>query len=457
MALDVVESEETEDHYVVTLSFRPQGEFSGWPGREQFFIAKEGNVADRQVIALPRQRRRIPAAPTAIGLVVGGVIAVIALVIAFGQGGGEAGGSLSVASAQSQSADPATAPPAPTSAPATTSTPSVGPPNTPQPALTVTPRPTPTQSPTFTPKQAPSISQELDLLVSDAGLENNPNPDNGGLEVFSTQSVAQTFTVPSDGTITGVEILDMGRQECASLEDLNFRLLSTVEGFPDLPSFYTVALPAQDIAIGGSNLKIDFPQSVTVGAFQTLALEFSTAASGADGCIYGWSGDRPGQYLGGQTFSRSGETQAWQPDSRDLGFRMFFEEAAATPVPLAIASPTAPLQTGEGSTVVLTLGELNGSGQSGNATLFPLRDRTRVVLNFSGGAMRSELVHIHQGQCGDNLGGVDYPLTSFVGGSGLSNTTVEVSLDILQNGDHAINVHERGDPAVYTACSNIPR
>lgn len=55
MAFDVVESEETEDHYVITLSFRPQGEFSGRPGREQFFIAKEGNVADRQVVALPKE------------------------------------------------------------------------------------------------------------------------------------------------------------------------------------------------------------------------------------------------------------------------------------------------------------------------------------------------------------------------------------------------------------------
>ena len=32
MAFEVVEDTETEDHYVVTLSFRPQGQFSGRPG-----------------------------------------------------------------------------------------------------------------------------------------------------------------------------------------------------------------------------------------------------------------------------------------------------------------------------------------------------------------------------------------------------------------------------------------
>ena len=69
MAFEVVEDTETEDHYVVTLSFRPEGEFTGTPGREQFFIEKEGTVAIRQVLALPRLvgMRRIPVIPLAVG------------------------------------------------------------------------------------------------------------------------------------------------------------------------------------------------------------------------------------------------------------------------------------------------------------------------------------------------------------------------------------------------------
>ena len=38
MAFEVMEAEETEDHYVITLSLHPQGEFVGRQGREQFFI-----------------------------------------------------------------------------------------------------------------------------------------------------------------------------------------------------------------------------------------------------------------------------------------------------------------------------------------------------------------------------------------------------------------------------------
>ena len=38
MVFDRVEQEDGEDYYVVTLSFRPEGNFAGGPGREQFFI-----------------------------------------------------------------------------------------------------------------------------------------------------------------------------------------------------------------------------------------------------------------------------------------------------------------------------------------------------------------------------------------------------------------------------------
>ena len=74
MALEVVTATEEEDSYTIPLSFRPQGDFSGTPGQEQFFIEKEGVVAHRQVLGLPRTsgRRRFPAVP-----VIAGILAVL--------------------------------------------------------------------------------------------------------------------------------------------------------------------------------------------------------------------------------------------------------------------------------------------------------------------------------------------------------------------------------------------
>ena len=90
MAFEVVEEEETADHYVVTLSFRPQGAFTGAPGQEQFFIEKEGEVAHRQVLSLPisQRGRRFPMIPVAIGLAAV-VIAAVAGGILVGGGSGD--------------------------------------------------------------------------------------------------------------------------------------------------------------------------------------------------------------------------------------------------------------------------------------------------------------------------------------------------------------------------------
>jgi hypothetical protein len=81
MALEVEEESETEDHYVITLSFRPQGRYSGAPGREQFFIELAGAVAHRQVLDLPDPERRcfpmwmaVAAAAIVAGVGVGGVV-----------------------------------------------------------------------------------------------------------------------------------------------------------------------------------------------------------------------------------------------------------------------------------------------------------------------------------------------------------------------------------------------
>ena len=88
MFFEVVGDTETEDHYVVTLSLRPEGDFEGTPGQEQFFFEKEGAVAHRQVLSLPRTtKRRIPLVPVGIGVAVVAAIAVVLTTIVVGDKG----------------------------------------------------------------------------------------------------------------------------------------------------------------------------------------------------------------------------------------------------------------------------------------------------------------------------------------------------------------------------------
>jgi len=145
MAFEAVEDNETEDHYMVTLSFRPQGQFTGAPGQEQFFIEKEGTVAHRQVLGLPVPEggRRFPVVPVAIGLVAVVIAAVAGVVlVAGGLGSGEGDGS-------------PVAVVAPTETPAPTPTPIPGPTPT---AVVVVATPAPTPKPTSAPVAVPAAT-----------------------------------------------------------------------------------------------------------------------------------------------------------------------------------------------------------------------------------------------------------------------------------------------------------
>ena len=157
MAFEVVEDNETEDHYMVTLSFRPQGQFTGAPGQEQFFIEKEGAVAHRQVLGLPAsgRGRRIPVVRISIGLVVL-VIAAWAYVVFVGDRSGNGGGDDNQNAGLAPAATPAptSIPPTATAAPVALIAPPVptnAPPPTPTPANTSTPEPTRPPIPTATP------------------------------------------------------------------------------------------------------------------------------------------------------------------------------------------------------------------------------------------------------------------------------------------------------------------
>ena len=126
----------------------------------------------------------------------------------------------------------------------------------------------------------------------------------------------------------------------------------------------------------------------------------------------------------------------------------------ATEVPTATPEPSGDAMMDDSDSLVIDLGVLNDSGQSGTATLTAKGEQTEVVISVSAGAAGiAQPIHIHAGTC-STLGGVVHALTNVEGGN--STTTVDVSLASLKSGDFAINLHKSADEiAVYTACGNI--
>lgn len=105
--------------------------------------------------------------------------------------------------------------------------------------------------------------------------------------------------------------------------------------------------------------------------------------------------------------------------------------------------------------VVVQINSLNGSGETGTATLLPEGKQTKVVitlLNTPPGV--AQPAHIHLGRCNSLDPKPKWPLNPIE--SGRSVTTIPVSIDEIERNPTAINVHEsQYEIKKYVACGDI--
>lgn len=108
--------------------------------------------------------------------------------------------------------------------------------------------------------------------------------------------------------------------------------------------------------------------------------------------------------------------------------------------------------------LVVQMKALNGSGESGTATLSDTPGGLRVVIKVNATsqiAKGKQPAHIHKGYCGASLDPKpEYPLTPVVGG--MSTTVVPtVTVAALLASKHAINVHDSKDIKTYVSCGSV--
>jgi Domain of unknown function (DUF4331) len=128
-----------------------------------------------------------------------------------------------------------------------------------------------------------------------------------------------------------------------------------------------------------------------------------------------------------------------------------FEHLHHTMTGAAMASPEAAAP--EMRSITVPLNELSDSGMSGEATLTETDDGTQVSLMVDG-ATGGHPVHIHFGTCAV-LGEVAAALTD-IDAMGMSETTVDLTIDELLGSQYAINAHESAENITeYVACGDI--
>ena len=508
MAFEVVETEETEDYYVITITFRPQGDFTGTPGREQFFIEKEGVIALRQVMTAPSPRRRLPVVPTAVGLAAAAVIGVIAVFTVGGFDGGGGGGEALTAAAIPLATTTSALAIVPTVEATATSTPSR---STPDPTVTAPAAPTATQSPsptpiiqvvekevvaTATPTPAPTPlptpTATIEVVIKEVLVTATPAPTpiptpspTPVTAVASSRLTPHVFVgtarindaAAPQGTIITAWV---GGTEAASTTTTGGGgdyLLVVAQGNQSFAgetiTFLVGGSSAAQTATwaqgGGSELTLSatreavitdrLPPHWFVGTAwidDVAAPERTTVTAwvgGTEVASATTTGDG-GDYLlmvdqGDQSFS--GETISFLIGAYSAAQTALWMQGGGDGLTLSATSGAA-----AGGLITIALHDLNDSGRSGTATLTAIGNTTEVVLALSVGTSQTRLVHIHSGQCGNSLGGVAFSLTSFIDGSRASITTVAASLASLRDSDHAINTHDASNPSIYTACGNIP-
>jgi hypothetical protein len=110
---------------------------------------------------------------------------------------------------------------------------------------------------------------------------------------------------------------------------------------------------------------------------------------------------------------------------------------------------------GGSNEMTVSMGEQNGSTQSGEATLTAVDDSTtHVVISIRSGGETPQPAHIHKGSCAELDPTPEHPLENVVEGE--SSTHLNVSLDQLRDGEYAINVHKSANAMeTYVACGDV--
>jgi hypothetical protein len=101
--------------------------------------------------------------------------------------------------------------------------------------------------------------------------------------------------------------------------------------------------------------------------------------------------------------------------------------------------------------IVVHLNAMNGSGESGTATLTPKGAQTVVELKLTGAPDGPQPAHFHTGTCANYAPRPLYPLEAVK--KGVSTTTLDVPMDKLTAGDLVINIHHSVDDiATISTC-----
>ena len=107
--------------------------------------------------------------------------------------------------------------------------------------------------------------------------------------------------------------------------------------------------------------------------------------------------------------------------------------------------------------IIVAMGALSGSGETGKATLSDMNGKTKAVVDIASGAVGvAQPSHIHMGSC-KAPGAILYPLTAVINGK--AETILDVSLETIGGKlPLLVMVHKSAAEAkVFVSCGDLPK
>ena len=129
-------------------------------------------------------------------------------------------------------------------------------------------------------------------------------------------------------------------------------------------------------------------------------------------------------------------------------------------VALALSSSSVLAQPAHGMAVgpharKIAIGQQNGSGQTGSASLKQVGNDMQVTVSLKHAPKSAEPAHIHKGTCANLNPAPLYPLKDVKDGKSVT-TVHNLTWPMIMKGRYAINVHKSAaDLKTYVACGDL--
>lgn len=166
----------------------------------------------------------------------------------------------------------------------------------------------------------------IPAMAAAGELDQQQTSENGLVAIYSSQSLAQTFTAGKSG---GLDQVDLDLQKGGTPSALTVEIRDVAAGSPGSQVLAAASLPGTNVTSSIGFVPIHFPTPATVTAGTHYAIVGYSTSTGGD--FFQWGEKGPDTYPGGTgATSFATPPTTWSATSWDFAFKTYVAPPAST-------------------------------------------------------------------------------------------------------------------------------